>query len=62
MLARGLAQPLDVDPVVVVVEENSLPVIAALNDMDRHAGKEETSLAGHGNPPGFGQMRASITQ
>jgi hypothetical protein len=34
-----------------VVKENRLPIVAALNDMDRHAGQEESALAGHEASP-----------
>jgi hypothetical protein len=51
MLACGSAQPVDVDPVIAIVEKDSLSVVIALHDMHRHARKEETTLPRHGPLP-----------
>jgi hypothetical protein len=51
MLARGPSQPVEVNPVVAVVENDSLSVVAALHDMDRHARKEETAFPRHSPLP-----------
>jgi hypothetical protein len=45
MLACGSSGRAEVDPAIAVVEKDSLPVVAALHDMDRKARKEETALA-----------------
>ena len=47
MLACGSSQPVEVDPVIAVVEKDRLSVVAALHDMRRHAGEEETTLPSH---------------
>jgi hypothetical protein len=43
-----VGQPVEVDPIVVVVDEDDLPVVAALDDMDRHAQAVEAVFAGNG--------------
>ena len=51
MLACGSSQPVEVDPVIAVVEKDRLSVVAALHDMHRHAREEETALPRHGPLP-----------
>ena len=46
--AGGLAEPPEIDLVVVVDEEDGLAVIAALDDVRGDAGEEEAGLARHG--------------
>jgi hypothetical protein len=49
VLAGRLAQPIEVDAAIIVVEEHSQPVVAALHDMDRQVWQEEAWLAWHRN-------------
>jgi hypothetical protein len=43
---RRLLEPVEIGPIVCVVEKDGVPVVAALNDMNRDIRKEEARLAG----------------
>jgi hypothetical protein len=58
LLAGGRPEPVQVDPVVVVVEEDGLPVVAALHHMDRHARQEEAGFARHCEASGVARSSA----
>ena len=47
MVAGRPAQPVEINPVVIVVEEDGLPVVAPLHHVDRYAREEETPFARH---------------
>jgi hypothetical protein len=48
VFARRLGEPMAVERIVVVAEEDALPVVAALDDVQRLIGEEQAANARNG--------------